>query len=76
MTITFTVDGVKYDFVESDIDVDAKQCGWGYDIYIEEEQDPVNLGDIAYFDNIPIQTDAEKWIRENLPAQEKSSAVE
>lgn len=64
MFIEFTVDGVKYEFSESDMDSDS-EFAWGYDIYLASnpQGDPINLGEIAYFDHKPTQEDAENWIR-------------
>jgi len=51
----FIVNGKKYDLREVDEP-------YGYDIYEGDDQDPINLGDVAYFDNEPTQEDIEIYL--------------
>ena len=57
-TLTFNVKS-KYHNGEVDlVEVDDL----GYDIYIPDKDDPINIGEVAYFDNIPTKEDVEEWL--------------
>ena len=38
----------------------------GYDIYIPDQDDPINLGEIVYFCNVPTKKDVEKWLKNKI----------
>ena len=57
-TLTFNVKSKYYTGEVDLVEVDEL----GYDIYIIEQDDPINLGEIAYFKNIPNKEDVEKWL--------------
>ncbi len=59
-TLTFDVKSKYYNGEVDLVEVDDL----GYDIYIVEQDDPINLGDIAYFENIPNKEDVEKWLND------------
>jgi hypothetical protein len=61
--LQFIINGISYELVESDMDPDAHYDGFGYDIYEgDNPNDPINLGQIVYFDRKPTQKDVEKWL--------------
>jgi hypothetical protein len=51
-----------YELTEADMDLVAEQDGYGYDIYEEGYDDPINLGQIAYFDTEPTQQEFDAWM--------------
>jgi hypothetical protein len=51
----FIVNGKTYELYKVDEP-------YGYDIYEGNNQDPINLGEVAYFDHEPTQEDVESWI--------------
>lgn len=54
----FVIGNKRYALVESDV----SDGMYGYDIYEDDNADPINLGDIAYFDHEPTQKDVEEWL--------------
>ena len=60
MMIEFIIGDKKYTLLESDMTDNM----FGYDIYEEDDADPLNLGEIAYFDHEPTQKDIEVWVED------------
>lgn len=61
--LMFVVHNKVYELRESDVDGHL----FGYDIYEDDSDDPINLGDIAYFDHEPTQIDVVRWIEDFEP---------
>lgn len=51
-----------YELTEADMDLAAEHDGYGYDIYEEGYDDPINLGQIAYFNTEPDQRAFDAWM--------------
>lgn len=62
-SLMFVIHNKVYELRESDVDGHL----FGYDIYEDDSDDPINLGDIAYFDHEPTQIDVVRWIEDFEP---------
>lgn len=51
-----------YELVEADMNLKAEFDGYGYDIYEEGYDDPINMGCIAYFNDEPDSAAFRLWM--------------
>lgn len=59
---------VKSDFYTGEVEL-VEVDDFGYDIYIPSQDDPINLGDVAYFDSIPTEKDVNEWLSDFAEVQ-------
>jgi len=55
---TFNVNGHHVEIVEVDM--------LGFDIYVDHADDPINLGEVAYFNTWPTWKDLVKYVPEQI----------
>ena len=62
MKLTFNV---KSKYYSGEIEL-AEVDVFGYDIYIPDRDDPINLGEVVYFYDVPTKKDVEKWLKDKI----------
>jgi len=62
--IVYEINGNGYELVK--VTLVDEPSAIGYDIYKDGEDDPINLGDIAYFDTEPTKEDFINWLLNSM----------